>query len=154
MIFKDQVNELLQVALDSRPDLFLIECKISADNHISILLDGDEGVNLKSCVEVSRQIEHNLDREQQDFSLEVASAGVGSPLKKTRQYVKNVGRKLRIERNEAPTIEGTLVDANEEKVTLEWKQREPKPVGKGKVTITKQETLSYQEIVSAKVLVK
>jgi len=154
MIFKDQVNELLQVALDSRPDLFLIECKISTDNHISILLDGDEGVNLQSCVEVSRQIEHNLDREQHDFSLEVASAGVGSPLKKTRQYVKNVGRKLRIERNEAPTIEGTLVDANEEKVTLEWKQREPKPVGKGKVTITKQETLSYQEIVSAKVLVK
>ena len=154
MIFKDQVNELLQVALDSRPDLFLIECKISTDNHISILLDGDEGVNLQSCVEVSRQIEHNLDREQHDFSLEVASAGVGSPLKKTRQYVKNVGRKLRIERNAAPTIEGTLVDANEEKVTLEWKQREPKPVGKGKVTITKQETLSYQEIVSAKVLVK
>ena len=154
MIFKDQVNELLQVALDSRPDLFLIECKISTDNHISILLDGDEGVNMQSCVEVSRQIEHNLDREQHDFSLEVASAGVGSPLKKTRQYVKNVGRKLRIERNEAPTIEGTLVDANEEKVTLEWKQREPKPVGKGKVTITKQETLSYQEIVSAKVLVK
>ncbi|MDG1653064.1 MAG: ribosome assembly cofactor RimP [Flavobacteriaceae bacterium] len=154
MTFKDQVNELVQVALDSRPDLFLIACKISTDNHISILLDGDEGVNLQSCVEVSRQIEHNLDREQHDFSLEVASAGVGSPLKKTRQYVKNVGRKLRIERNEAPTIEGTLVDANEEKVTLEWKQREPKPVGKGKVTITKQETLSYQEIVSAKVLVK
>ena len=154
MTYKDQVNELVQVALDSRPDLFLIACKISTDNHISILLDGDEGVNLQSCVEVSRQIEHNLDREQHDFSLEVASAGVGSPLKKTRQYVKNVGRKLRIERNEAPTIEGTLVDANEEKVTLEWKQREPKPVGKGKVTITKQETLSYQEIVSAKVLVK
>ena len=154
MTFKDQVNELVQVALDSRPDLFLIACKISTDNHISILLDGDEGVNLQSCVEVSIQIEHNLDREQHDFSLEVASAGVGSPLKKTRQYVKNVGRKLRIERNEAPTIEGTLVDANEEKVTLEWKQREPKPVGKGKVTITKQETLSYQEIVSAKVLVK
>ncbi len=154
MTFKDQVNELVQVALDSRPDLFLIACKISTDNHISILLDGDEGVNLQSCVEVSRQIQHNLDREQHDFSLEVASAGVGSPLKKTRQYVKNVGRKLRIERNEAPTIEGTLVDANEEKVTLEWKQREPKPVGKGKVTITKQETLSYQEIVSAKVLVK
>jgi ribosome maturation factor RimP len=154
MTFKDQVNELVQVALDSRPDLFLIACKISTDNHISILLDGDEGVNLQSCVEVSRQIEHNLDREQHDFSLEVASAGVGSPLNKTRQYVKNVGRKLRIERNEAPTIEGTLVDANEEKVTLEWKQREPKPVGKGKVTITKQEILSYQEIVSAKVLVK
>jgi ribosome maturation factor RimP len=153
MTFKDQVNALLQAALDSRPDLFLIECKISGDHHISILLDGDKGVNLQSCVEVSRQIEHNLDREEHDFSLEVASAGVGSPLQKTRQYVKNLGRKLRVEREAAPTLEGTLVDATDTDFTLEWKQREPKPVGKGKVTVTKKETLSYGEISSAKVLV-
>mgnify|MGYP001001586606 len=85
MTFKDQVKELLNTALESRQDLFLIECKISGDNHISILLDGDEGVNLQSCVEVSRQIEHNLDREVHDFSLEVASAGIGSPLLNARQ---------------------------------------------------------------------
>src|SRR6056300_1595450 len=153
MTFKDQVKELLNTALESRKDLFLIECKISGDNHISILLDGDEGVNLQSCVEVSRQIEHNLDRDVHDFSLEVASAGVGSPLQKTRQYVKNLGRKLRVEREAAPTLEGVLVDATDTDFTLEWKQREPKPVGKGKVTVTKKETLSYDEISSAKVLV-
>jgi ribosome maturation factor RimP len=111
-------------------------------------------VNLQSCVEISRQVEHNLDREIHDFSLEVASAGVGSPLQKTRQYSKNLGRKLRVERDAAPTLEGILTDANEDGFTLEWKQREPKPVGKGKVTVTKKETLSYQEITSAKVLVK
>jgi ribosome maturation factor RimP len=134
--------------------LFLIDFKVSVDNHISILLDGDQGVNLQSCVEISRQVEHNLDREIHDFSLEVASAGVGSPLQKTRQYSKNLGRKLRVERDTAPTLEGILTDANEDGFTLEWKQREPKPVGKGKVTVTKKETLSYQEITSAKVLVK
>ncbi|MDB2327535.1 ribosome assembly cofactor RimP [Flavobacteriaceae bacterium] len=154
MTFKDQVKELLNTALESRQDLFLIECKISGDNHISILLDGDEGVNLQSCVEVSRQIEHNLDREVHDFSLEVASAGIGSPLLNARQYKKNNGRKLRVEQEGAPTLEGTLVDSNDESFTLEWKQREPKPVGKGKVTVTKKETLLYQDIVSAKVLVK
>ena len=154
MTFNEQVTELLQAALDSRPDLFLIECKISGDNHISILLDGDDGVNLQSCVELSRQIEHNLDRDVHDFSLEVASAGVGSPLQKTRQYAKNLGRKLRVEREAAPTLEGTLVDATETNFTLEWKQREPKPIGKGKVTVTKKETLSYGDITSAKVLVK
>ena len=154
MTFKEQVNELLTVALEQRPDLFLIECKISGDNHISVLLDGDSGVNLQSCVEVSRQIEHNLDREVYDFALEVASAGVGSPLLKTRQYVKNIGRKLRVERDALPTLEGTLTNANEDGFTLEWKQREPKPVGKGKVTVTKKETLSYHEITTAKVLVK
>jgi ribosome maturation factor RimP len=154
MTFKEKVCKLLEASLDSRPDLFLIECKVSIDNHISILLDGDEGVNLKSCVEISRQIEHNLDREVHDFSLEVASAGVGSPLQKTRQYLKNMGRKLRVEREAMPTLEGMLIDSNEYGFTLQWKQREPKPIGKGKITVTKSKTLSFNEIISAKVLVK
>ena len=154
MTFKEKVCKLLEASLDSRPDLFLIECKVSIDNHISILLDGDEGVNLKSCVEISRQIEHNLDREVHDFSLEVASAGVGSPLQKTRQYLKNMGRKLRVEREAMPTLEGMLIDSDEYGFTLQWKQREPKPIGKGKITVTKSKTLSFNEIISAKVLVK
>ena len=154
MTFKEKVYNLLEEALVVRPDLFLIECKVSIDNHISILLDGDEGVNLKSCVEISRQIEHNLDREIHDFSLEVASAGVGSPLQKTRQYLKNMGRKLRVEREAMPTLEGMLIDSNEDGFTLQWKQREPKPIGKGKITVTKSKTLSFNEIISAKVLVK
>ena len=154
MTFKEKVCKLLEASLDSRPDLFLIECKVSVDNHISILLDGDEGVNLKSCVEISRQIEHNLDREVHDFSLEVASAGVGIPLQKTRQYLKNKGRKLRVEREAMPTLEGMLIDSNEYGFTLQWKQREPKPIGKGKITVTKSKTLSFNEIISAKVLVK
>ena len=154
MTFKEKVCKLLEASLNSRQDLFLIECKVSIDNHISILLDGDEGVNLKSCVEISRQIEHNLDREVHDFSLEVASAGVGSPLQKTRQYLKNMGRKLRVEREAMPTLEGMLIDSNEYGFTLQWKQREPKPIGKGKITVTKSKTLSFNEIISAKVLVK
>jgi len=154
MTFKEKVCKLLEASLDSRPDLFLIECKVSIDNHISILLDGDEGVNLKSCVEISRKIEHNLDREVHDFSLEVASAGVGSPLQKTRQYLKNMGRKLRVEREAMPTLEGMLIDSNEYGFTLQWKQRELKPIGKGKITVTKSKTLSFNEIISAKVLVK
>ncbi|MDG2108385.1 MAG: ribosome assembly cofactor RimP [Flavobacteriaceae bacterium] len=154
MTFKEKVYNLLEEALVVRPDLFLIECKVSIGNHINILLDGDKGVNLKSCVEISREIEHNLDREVNDFSLEVASAGVGNPLQKIRQYVKNLGRKLRVEREAMQTIEGILTDVNEHSFTLEWKQREPKPVGKGKVTVIKNITLSYNEISSAKVLVK
>ena len=102
---------------------------------------------------VSRAIEHNIDREEHDFSLEVASAGVGSPLQNIRQYVNNKGRKLRIELEGEPTIEGTLSDANEKEITLTWKQREPKPIGNGKTTVTKNKTLSYDEVIIAKVLV-
>ena len=103
---------------------------------------------------ISRAIEHNLDREEYDFSLEVASAGVGSPLLNSRQYIKNIGRKLRVDLSEASTLEGTLTAASNEAFTLEWKQREAKPVGKGKITVTKQKTLSYDEISISKVLVK
>ncbi|NDG46181.1 MAG: ribosome assembly cofactor RimP [Flavobacteriia bacterium] len=153
MTFEDKINDLIEAALRDRTDLFLIECKISSDHHIRILLDGDQGVNLKTCIEISRSIEHNLDRETEDFSLEVASAGVGNPLQNRRQYTKNIGRKLRVERDSEPTLEGVLTAATETDFTLEWKQREPKPVGKGKQTVIKKEILSYQEIKSAKVLV-
>ena len=153
MTFEEKINDLIEAALRDRTDLFLIECTISSDHHIRILLDGDQGVNLKTCIEISRSIEHNLDRETEDFSLEVASAGVGNPLQNRRQYTKNIGRKLRVERDSEPTLEGVLTAATETDFTLEWKQREPKPVGKGKQTVIKKEILSYQEIKSAKVLV-
>jgi ribosome maturation factor RimP len=153
MTFEDKINDLIEAALRDRTDLFLIECTISSDHHIRILLDGDQGVNLKTCIEISRSIEHNLDRETEDFSLEVASAGVGNPLQNRRQYTKNIGRKLRVELDSEPTLEGVLTAATETDFTLEWKQREPKPVGKGKQTVIKKEILSYQEIKSAKVLV-
>ncbi len=153
MTFEDKINDLIEAALRDRTDLFLIECTISSDHHIRILLDGDQGVNLKTCIEISRSIEHNLDRETEDFSLEVASAGVGNPLQNRRQSPKNIGRKLRVERDSEPTVEGVLTAATETDFTLEWKQREPKPVGKGKQTVIKKEILSYQEIKSAKVLV-
>ena len=154
MNFRSKVESLLEAALEEDQSLFLIDLKIGSDNSIHITLDGDQGVTLKDCMNVSRAIEHNLDREEYDFSLEVASAGVGSPLLNSRQYIKNIGRKLRVESMEVSTLEGTLTAADNQAFTLEWKQREAKPVGKGKGTVTKQKTLSYDQISIAKVLVK
>jgi ribosome maturation factor RimP len=154
MNFRSKVESLLEAAREEDQSLFLIDLKIGSDNSIHITLDGDQGVTLKDCMNVSRAIEHNLDREEYDFSLEVASAGVGSPLLNSRQYIKNIGRKLRVESMEVSTLEGTLTAADNQAFTLEWKQREAKPVGKGKVTVTKQKTLSYDQISIAKVLVK
>ena len=153
MNFRSQVETLLQAALEEDKALFLIDLKIGSDNSINITLDGDQGVTLKDCMSVSRAIEHNIDREEHDFSLEVASAGVGSALQNNRQYIKNKGRKLRIELAGESIIEGTLSDVDEKVFTLTWKQREPKPVGKGKVTVTKNKILSYDEVISAKVIV-
>ena len=102
---------------------------------------------------MSRAIEHNLDRDEEDFSLEVLSAGVSEPLSEVRQYRKNVGRKLKVKTG-GETIEGELVNAGEENITLQWKAREPKPVGKGKVTVQKEAIVPYENIVEAKVMIK
>lgn len=153
MNLRSKVESLMTEALDQHPALFLIELKVGADNSIRVILDGDQGVSLKDCMTISRAIEHQLDREAEDFSLEVASVGVGTPLQSQRQYIKNIGRKLKVELVERPSIEGTLIAADDKGFTLKWKQREPKPVGKGKVTVEKQETLSYEQIESAKVTI-
>ena len=149
---RGKVETLLKDALDERPELFLIDLSISEANQIRVIIDGDEGVKVQDCIDISRAIEHNLDREEQDFSLEVLSAGVTEPLKMVRQYQKNVGRKLKVKTSEE-NLEGTLVKADEEALILQWKAREPKPVGKGKVTVQKEAVIPYNDIVEAKVMI-
>ena len=153
MSFKEQVEQLVKAALDENPTLFLIDLSIGGDNTIRILLDGDEGVTLQACMEVSRKVEHNLDREENDFSLEVSSCGVGSPLTLPRQFKKNIDRKLEVVDSEDKLVQGTLITVTEDSFTLEWKAREPKPIGKGKVTVTKTREFKYGSFKNAKVIV-
>ena len=150
VMFKAQVEELLGKALKENETLFLIDFSITPDNTIKVVLDGDEGVNLKDCMAISRAIEHNLDREEHDFSLEVTSSGAAEPIVMARQYPKNIGRKLVVKTANA-NFEGDLTEANEETITLEWKAREPKPVGKGKITVQKRKEIAISEIEEAKV---
>ena len=153
MSFKEQVEQLVKAALDENPTLFLMDLSIGGDNTIRILLDGDEGVSLQACMEVSRKVEHNLDREENDFSLEVSSCGVGSPLTLPRQFKKNVERKLEVIDSEDKLVQGTLTTVTEDSFILEWKAREPKPIGKGKVTVTKTREFKYGSFKNAKVIV-
>jgi ribosome maturation factor RimP len=153
MTFKNKVQELLDVALAERPELFLVDLSINDANKISINLDGDQGVNLQDCIDISRSIENNLDREEQDFSLEVASAGVSSPLKFVRQYKKNIGRTLNVKTNSSDDLEAKLVAADEEKISLEWQARQPKKIGKGKETVQKKVDILYENIKEAIVIV-
>lgn len=154
MAFKEKVEGLLEEALNERPELFLINLDISESNKILVTIDGDNGVNLQDCIDVSRAIEHNLDREEEDFSLEVTSAGATSPLTKVRQYKKNEGRKLKVTTNEGDVAEGELTEANEDVIVLEWKAREPKKVGKGKETVQKIAEIAYADIKEAVVVIK
>ena len=152
-MFKATVKNLLNRAFEERTDLFLLEMTISDDNRIKIIIDGDNGVSVEDCMFIIRAIEHNLDREEVDFALEVASAGASSPIVDKRQYYKNIGRNLEV-KTASEKIKGILKDVSDKGVSLEWKVREPKPVGKGKVTVIKVAVIAYSDIVEAKVLIK
>ncbi len=148
MTFKEKVLELLNDALKEKPSVFLIDLSVNEANKITIILDGDTGVILQDCIDISKAIDNNLDREELDFSLEVASAGVSSPLKLVRQYKKNIGRTLKV-KTASEIIEAQLVSANDEVIELTWTAREPKKIGKGKETVVKKQQIPYSEIKEA-----
>jgi ribosome maturation factor RimP len=149
-----KVAELLNEVFEENKSLFLIDLSISQDNKIKVVLDGDFGVTVEDCIAVSRVVEHNLDREEVDFSLEVMSAGVTEGLKIPRQFHKNIGRTIKVKTTDDLSFEGELTKVNDNVITLVWKAREPKAIGKGKVTVQKKAELSFENIIEAKVLVK
>ena len=148
MTFREKISSLLEEGLQQKPSLFLVDLTITDAFKVIITLDGDNGVNLQDCIDVSRVIENNVDREEQDYSLEVASAGVSSPLKMVRQYRKNIGRTLKV-KTATETLEAKLEDANDESIMLSWTAREPKKIGKGKETVVHQREIPYSEIKEA-----
>ncbi len=145
MIEKIKILELVNNAL-AGSDKFLVSLKITPDNRIFIDIDGDNGVNIDDCIELSRAVEGNLDREVEDFELNVSSAGADQPLKLTRQYVKNVGRELVVDTVDGEHAEGTLENASEEGIVL-------RTAGSKKQA---PETLrfAYRDIKSARVAIK
>lgn len=128
-------------------ELFLVEVKVSKNNNIQVFIDGDNGVKIQDCIDLSRQLEECLDRESEDFELSVLSFGLEEPLKMQRQYVKNIGRSLQVE-DEEGSFTGTLISANEESFTIELKKKSKKNTEN-----ENQKTYSYKEIKSAKVVI-
>ncbi|MFK8060682.1 MAG: ribosome assembly cofactor RimP [Polaribacter sp.] len=145
-----KVRDLIEEALALNESLYLIDFEISVNNKIQVTVDGDNGVPLSECIRISRNVNDNLDREEEDYSLEVATPDIAHPLKVKRQFIKNINRILKV-KTFVEEFEGTLVEADEDKIVLNWKAREPKPIGKGKVTVSKTATIDHKDIKEAKV---
>ncbi|MFB9120317.1 ribosome assembly cofactor RimP [Bergeyella porcorum] len=154
MELKTRVEELLQAFLQTRPDLFLVDLKVSVASDITIILDGDQGVSIQDCLDASRAIEFNIDREEQDFSLQVMSAGLSEPLTMPRQFQKNLGRDLEILLEDTTKVQGELASVDDEKITLILRYRKPKDIGKGKVDVEEEREIPYSEIKKALVVIK
>jgi ribosome maturation factor RimP len=130
---------------------YILELDIKPGNIIKLELVSMGPVSILDCVDISRQIEHNLDREEEDFSLQVASPGIDKPLRDPRQYIKNVGRSLEIRLTEGIEVEGELMAADEKGIKLQTKRKERVPGKKKKILIEEELDLSYTEIKQAKI---
>ena len=154
MEFREKIESLIGEFLKEREDLFLIDLRFSAADDITVILDGDQGVSVQDCLDASRAIEFNMDREEHDFSLQVMSAGLSEPLKSERQFRKNIGRELDVLLTDDTKVEGELLTLDEKSITLVLRYRKPKEVGKAKVDVVEEREIPYSEIKKALVTVK
>ncbi len=134
--------------------LFIVDLRISDTNVISLEIDSETGgVSIDDCVRVSRNIEHNLDREEQDFELSVSSAGLDKPLRVLKQYPKNIGRELKVKTVSGDKVEGVLMEADAEGIVLQTSRKERIEGKKKKELIVEDIPLKYADIKEAKVVI-
>ena len=148
--FDNIINEYF----DNNTTLFLVDVSVDSSNKINIIIDGDKGVKISDCVSLGKYLKNNLDDEIDDFLFEVSSAGMTSPLISHRQFLKNLNRKLNILSFDGEEYIGNLCEVNEDNVKIEWFSREPKPIGKVKISVKKNKSLSFNEIKQAKLIVE
>ena len=105
-------------------DMFVVECTSTPGNEIELTIDSDTSVGIDACVALSRAVEADLDRDAEDFSLTVASAGIGSELRTLRQYRKLVGRPVEVLLTNGVKILAHLDEATDEGVTLSYEEKQ------------------------------
>ena len=152
MIDKNVVSGIVNEWLEDK-DYFLVDVSVSPDDKIVVEIDHAEGVWIDDCVELSRFIESKLDREEEDYELEVGSAGIGQPFKVLQQYLIHIGKEVEVLTREGKKLEGVLKDANEENMTLTI-QKKVKPEGTKRPKLVEEDiTYTYSEIKYTKYLI-
>ena len=150
MISDKHIENLITEHL-ANTDVFLVECRVKTDNKIRVFIDSERGVTIEDCIALSRHIEGNLDRDKEDFGLDVSSAGLDLPLRIPRQFKKNEGRTVHVVMNDGAEIKGKLMAVTEEdfQVLPEVKKTKKTPVGAEHVPPV---TVSYTEQKSTKIV--
>lgn len=153
MIEKKVVSQLIEEKLASSSN-YLVDVVIKPGNLIVVEIDNDEAVSIDDCAEFSRYLEEHLDRDVEDYELEVGSAGITSPFKVLRQYVKNIGNEVEMLLKNGSKLTGVLKSADENGVVVSV-EKKVKPEGaKRKVTVVEDESYTFDEIKYTKYLIR
>ena len=151
MIVKAKIEELVKELLSE--DMFLVEADVSTSNVIKVFIDSYEGLTIEDCVALHRELEQKLDREEEDFELEVSSPGLLEGFKVKDQYLKNTGRQLEVVTNDGTNVIGILKEAGDDYFTIESSVKQKVEGHKKKQVVVNMNRFYYHEIKSAKVIV-
>jgi ribosome maturation factor RimP len=153
MLTIEKVSRLVEEKIKGS-QMYLVDVKISATNKITVEIDSDSGISIQDCVEVSRFVEQNLDREEEDFELQVSSPGLSQAFKIFRQYNKNIGKNVEVLLKNGEKLEGALLSAKEDEgIVLEIEERIKDEKTKKKKTIRKVHSLDFEQIKETKIVI-
>ena len=152
MIEKKTVSQIVEEWLEGK-DYFLVEVTVSPDDKIVVEIDHAEGVWIEDCVELSRFIESKLNREEEDYELEVGSAGIGQPFKVLQQYYNHVGSDVEVLTKDGRKLTGVLKDADEEKFVVAVQKKVKVEGAKRPKLMEEDEIFRYYEIKYTKYLI-
>ena len=152
MIDRQQVIDLTNDWLSDK-EYFLVDVVISKDDKITVEIDHAEGVWIEDCVDLSRFIESKLDREQEDFELEVGSAGIGQPFKVLQQYLNHIGMDVEVLKNDGVKLTGVLKDADEERFIVTISKKVKLEGEKRPKLVDEDVAFAYDEIKYTKYLI-
>lgn len=153
MLSRGRILDIIQQKIDD-DGYFIVDVDIKQGGRIVVTIDGDHGVGIDYCVEISRLIEGSLDREEEDFELEVSSPGIGQPFKVHRQYVKNIGRQVEVLTKSGEKYSGELLSVNDGGFVIK-EEKIVKPEGKKKKELQIIEhPFNFEELKSVKEILK
>ena len=153
MISKDSIYQAVeQFIVDT--DYFLVDIKVTPDNRVMVEIDSFEGVKIDFCAELNRHIESQIDREIEDYDLEVGSAGLTEPFKVQKQYEKNLGNEVETLTKEGKKYNGILTEVDSTGFVLEIEKSEKPEGAKRKILVTENLTFQYDDIKTTKYIIR
>lgn len=150
MIDKKKIEEIISTQI-ADSGIFVVELQVKPGNLIQVFLDHPDGITIETCVAYSRLIESHLDREKEDFELQVSSPGLDQPFKVIEQYRKNLDRTIKVVTSDGSKFKGKITHVDKLGIEMDAEIKVKNPEGKKKKTEIQSKRLDFSEIKSAKV---
>lgn len=152
MIEKDFIQQIVEDSIDN-DSMFLVDVQIRPSNIIVVEIDSEEGVSIDDCISLSKKIESQLDRDKEDFELEVGSSGITTPFKVLRQYQKNIGKEVEVLTKKGIKLKGILKSSDSDKFVITITKMEKPEGAKRKVEVEEDLSFGYDDVKYTKYII-